>query len=131
MLFDSNNPLVELKIQTGLGMARPKKEIEKLRLNNYTVRLDSAENFFAKTQSERSGLSVSQWLRASALSKHPVKPKPNPVTKATYLQLIKIGTNINQIASRLNQGKYTKILDEIQKANHLLTSISKSLTNDY
>jgi len=112
-------------------MARPKKEIEKLRLYSFTIRLDSAEHFFAKTQSERSGLSIGQWIRASALSKHPVKPKPNPVTKATYIQLIKIGTNINQIASKLNQGKYTKILDEIKKANNLLTDISKNLTNDY
>ncbi len=109
-------------------MARPKKEIEELRIYQFTVRLNQAEFSTAKYYSGLTNLSISHWIRKSAFSKKPIKPKITPIAKETYTQLVKLGTNINQIALKLNTGKYTKIYRDLLDVKTLLTEISKNLS---
>lgn len=109
-------------------MARPKKELEELRIYQFTVRMNQAEFSFARHYAGLTNLSISHWIRKSAFAKRPLKPNLSPISKETYIQLVKLGTNINQIALKLNSGKYTKIYREIIEVKELLTEVSKKLT---
>lgn len=112
-------------------MARPRKEIEDLRIHQVNIRLTDVEKVYSLSQAKLASLSVANWLRRAALSKRPlVLPKTTPMHRAYYKQLVRLSTNINQIAKRLNQGKYTKILSEIEVANALLRQITQLLTDD-
>ncbi|WP_010664400.1 plasmid mobilization protein [Marinilabilia salmonicolor] len=112
-------------------MARPKKEIEELRIHQVNIRLTDIEREYAEKQAELSGLTVAKWLRRAAFSKRPlVLSKVTPMHRAYYKQLVGISTNINQIAKNLNQGKYTKIFSGITEANVLLRQIARLLTDD-
>jgi len=73
---------------------------------------DEAERAEIEARAERSGLSVSGFLRASVFGKDARQPsaaKRPPVEKETLLRLLaelgKVGSNINQIARRVNQDK--------------------------
>lgn len=112
-------------------MARPRKEIENLRIHQVNIRLTDAERKFAYQQAELAGLSVANWLRRAAFSKRPlVLPKTTLMHRAYYKQLIGMSTNINQISKRLNQGKNIKVISEIEEANILLRQIFKLFIDD-
>ena len=112
-------------------MARPRKKIEELRIHQITVRLSEAEKEYAIQQAKLANLSVATWMRKAAFSKRPlVLPKTSPIHHDYYKQLTGIANNINQITKKLNQGRYTKIFSEIEKANTLLRQIAKLLIND-
>ena len=108
-------------------MARPKKEIEKLRIYQFTIRLNQSEYKQARFNAGLINLSIGQWIRKSALSKNSLKQGMAKIDKETYKQLVKLGTNINQIAYKLNADKYTKIYSEIIEIKELLSKISNRL----
>ncbi|MCW3787218.1 plasmid mobilization protein [Plebeiibacterium sediminum] len=110
-------------------MARPKKEIDELRIHQVNIRLTKIEYEFANRQAELAGLSVTNWLRRAAFSKRPLKLRVSPMHRAYYKQLIGISNNLNQIARKVNRGEYTKIHSEIVQANDLLKKINKIFTN--
>ncbi|MDX9694327.1 MAG: plasmid mobilization relaxosome protein MobC [Bacteroidales bacterium] len=109
-------------------MARPKKEIEELLSYQTTVRLTQSEYQIALKHAQEANISISQWLRLSSLSQKPIKPKVFPISRETYIQLVKLGSNINQIAVKLNTGTYTKIYSEILEVKKLLMEISQKLS---
>ncbi|HLW40202.1 MAG TPA: plasmid mobilization relaxosome protein MobC [Brumimicrobium sp.] len=112
-------------------MARPKKEIEELRIHQINIRLTDIEREYANKQAKLAGLTIANWLRRAAFSKRPlVLSKVTPMHRAYYKQLVGISNNINQIAKNLNQGKYTKILSSISETNALLRQIAQLLTDD-
>lgn len=112
-------------------MARPRKEIEELRMHQVNIRLTDTEKGYAIRQAELSSQSLANWIRRAAFSKRPLTmPKTTPMHRAYYKQLVGLSTNINQISKRLNQGKYTRILSEIEAANALLRQITQLLTDD-
>ncbi|HLW40531.1 MAG TPA: hypothetical protein VKX31_09075 [Brumimicrobium sp.] len=112
-------------------MARPRKEIEELRIHQVNIRLNDAEREYALQQAELAGISVANWLRRASFSKRPlVLSRVTPMHRAFYKQLVGMSININQISKKLNQGRYSKILSEIEKANNLLSQITQLLNND-
>lgn len=108
-------------------MARPRKEIEELRIHQVNIRLTDFEYLYAKEQSDLSGRTVAQWMRESAFSKKPLKMKVNKMHRSYYIQLSQLGNNINQIAKKLNQGRYTKIHAEILEVKQLLQQINSKM----
>jgi hypothetical protein len=108
-------------------MARPKKKIEELRIHQVNIRLTEIEYELAKEQADFTGRTVANWLRDSAFSKKPLRMKVNKMDRSYYIQLAQLGNNINQIAKKLNQGKYTRILSEIQEVKALLIEINSKV----
>ena len=68
------------------------------------IRVSADEKSDLKNLAKKTGLSVSEFIRRSALGKEidPAIIIPE-VNRATYSELSKIGTNLNQIAAKLNQ----------------------------
>jgi hypothetical protein len=75
-------------------------------------RVTDVERAEIEARAERAGLTVAGYLRAAvfgAATPQPRAARRPPVEKETLLRLLaelgKVGSNINQIARRLNQGK--------------------------
>lgn len=86
-----------------------------------------------EARAEKAGLSVSGYLRALAFGEETPQPRAArrpPVEKETLSRFLaelgKIGSNINQIARRLNQGKdfdaapFVEIYAELREVNRAL-----------
>lgn len=85
-------------------MARPKIAAEKLRTATIGVRVSPGEYAALREKAAALGLTPAQWLRTAALARRLPAPAAGPVNVATYRELGRIGTNLNQLAARLNAG---------------------------
>lgn len=93
-------------------MARPKKEKELVRENRITIRLSDIEYELVCKQAERSGLSVSEFVRKAISHEniqitHVIQAEFPDVTeqmKAICSELHSVGSNLNQIAKYFNMG---------------------------
>ena len=86
-------------------MARPKIAAEKLRTATIGVRVSPGESAALREKAAALGLTPAQWLRTAALARRLPAPAAGPVNVATYRELGRIGTNLNQLAARLNAGE--------------------------
>ena len=70
------------------------------------VRVSDNEKSALKEFSKQTGLSVSEFVRRAALGQRidPVKHIP-AINRCVYLELLRVGTNLNQIAHKLNSGQ--------------------------
>lgn len=86
-------------------MARPKSDPMDLRSLQVNVRLNPHEVAELRARAERSGTTITAFVRASALGK-PMRPAPSGSADfATRQELRRVGVNLNQIAKALNSGK--------------------------
>jgi len=86
-------------------MARPKIAAEKLRTATIGVRVSPGEYAALREKAAALGQTPAQWLRTAALARRLPAPAAGPVNVATYRELGRIGTNLNQLAARLNAGE--------------------------
>lgn len=113
----------------------PKKKRSEKRERQEAIRLrvNEAEKADIQARAEKAGLSVSGYLRTLAFGLDTPQPraaKRPPVEKATLAKLLgefgKIGSNLNQIAHRLNQGRdlepafLSEICAELRETNRAL-----------
>jgi hypothetical protein len=97
------------------------------------LRVNEAEKADIQARAEKAGLSVSGYLRAVAFGSDTHQPRAArrpPAEKATLAKLLgelgKIGSNLNQIAHRLNQGRdlepafLNEICAELRETNRAL-----------
>jgi hypothetical protein len=102
-------------------MARPRKNRDDLRVHCCNVRLTKSEKRYAEREAAKISCSVANWLRKSSFSKGELQVPTMP--REYYKQLIGLSNNINQIAKKLNQNKYSKISAEIVEVRELLLKI--------
>ncbi len=67
------------------------------------LRLDETEAKALKEKAKRCGLSKSAYLRRLVMG-HPVKARPPEALHELYVEINRIGRNINQIARACNMG---------------------------
>ena len=106
-------------------MARPKKDIDQLRIHQTNIRLTKMEQEFAENQASLAGLSVANWIREAAFSKNALQVKVSPMHRAYYRQLVGVATNINQISRKINMSQYPKIYSELKSLKAILEEINK------
>jgi len=105
-------------------MVRPRKNYEELRLFQNNIRLTDSEHQLAKELAGLAGLSVADWFRACAFSKKRPAPKAKLINKDLFIELSRIGNNINQLAHRANSGK-TVLSAELSSLNELRKAITE------
>ena len=93
--------------------------------------LNDEEDAALESMALTCGMSKSQYLRYLITG---IKPKVIPaVNDDTHYQLMKIGTNLNQIARRLNSGNsvpYSDVTDAIISLRGIIASIRKEITGE-
>lgn len=113
-------------------MARPRKPIALKKRHQVNIRLNDGEYEFSKLQSEICGLSINDWIIKSALSKRTLPPAINPDIKQLYVQFVRVGTNINQLARNINTGSTnTDIIGELVKEVRFeMNALKEIIAND-
>lgn len=113
-------------------MARPAKEKREKRSFRYTFRMNEDELEFLEKLSTYSDLPVAEVIRASLFKNRLPKAKVPLLDKHTYLELKRIGNNINQIARHYNS-RISVRQERLKVFNALsdkLDAILKILVND-
>lgn len=112
-------------------MARPKVNDNDKRTVQVNIRLTEAENAKAVTYSQASGLSPANWIRKVVFTGKFPHLKLSTVDAALYVELRKIGVNLNQVTHRINQGEFPKEYLACQTELRLiLNRILTELTDD-
>ena len=108
-------------------MARPKVVLEEKRIYRYVLRLNEKEQQKFLAAAEVSGVEVYKLLRSKLLTGRFPEAKIARVDLGLYLELKKIGVNVNQIARQVNSGKLpfgiNKILLLLQEQQHLIIKV--------
>jgi hypothetical protein len=110
-----------------LDMARPKIVQELKRIYRYVIRLNEREQQKFLAAAEVSGVEVYKLLRTKLLTGRFPEAKIARIDLGLYLELKKIGVNVNQIAKQVNAGKLPfeirKILLQLQEQQHLIIKV--------
>lgn len=85
-------------------MARPKKEAPDLRCRQVTVRFSADEYASLAGLAKSVGIPLADYCRRSALKKAINFVSMPDVSKEAYIELSRIGNNLNQITRKLNEG---------------------------
>src|SRR5690554_2716110 len=105
-------------------MVRPRKNYEELRLFQTNIRLTDSELENAKQQATQAGLSLAVWFRACAFSKKRPTAKQRFAHRDLFIDLSRIGNNINQLAYLANSGNPI-LASELHRLNELKEAISQ------
>src|ERR1700733_1518356 len=94
-------------------MGRPKINEDSRRTINFTIRLTADEQKRLEKAAEICGKTPAAIIRAKLFKgKFPVARIPR-IELNTYLELKKIGTNLNQVTRLANAGKISKFLNQV------------------
>ena len=112
-------------------MARPTIDIKDKRTSRFTFRINEKEEEMLIQLMHYSNRSGAQVIRDIVFKERLLQPKIPVLDQKTYGELKRIGTNINQIAKKLNADVKTtetsKTLDELKST---LNTILQKLLND-
>lgn len=86
-------------------MARPALPNAKRRVINFTIRLTKEELDTLNTWAELCGKPASELIREKIFTGHFPRPKTARIDVQTFLELKKIGVNINQQTKHVNSGR--------------------------
>lgn len=96
---------------------RQKREI-------FSIRLSPTERQTIEAKADSAGIKLGEYIRATAL-KRKIPPSIPEINREIYIQLIRIGNNINQIARVANVG--IKRGDRLNVEMNKLTELSEYL----
>ncbi|NOT74946.1 MAG: plasmid mobilization relaxosome protein MobC [Cyclobacteriaceae bacterium] len=112
-------------------MARPPVNSSEKRIHQVNIRLTDDENEKASQYSTASGLSPANWIRQKVFTGKFPAVKLSPIDAALYMELKKIGVNLNQVTHRINQGDFPKeYLSHLLALTSLIDKILKLMTDD-
>ena len=85
-------------------MARPKKDISKQRTVVIAFRVSQNEYLIVANNAETIGLSIAEYIRRKITGKSLPKKKVSPLDRKLFVELSRVGNNLNQLARVSNSG---------------------------
>ena len=85
-------------------MGRPKKELSSLKIIQINVRITADEYCRVSTNAETIGLSITQYIRRISTGKSLPKKKVSPLDRKLFVELSRMGNNLNQLTKVTNSG---------------------------
>lgn len=112
-------------------MGRPRVNDSDKRQVQVNIRLTTDENNRVNQFASASGLSPANWIRAKIFTGRFPIVKMSPLDSSMYLELKKIGVNLNQVTHKINAGEFPKeYLERQLELTELLNKIIHLLTHD-
>jgi hypothetical protein len=108
-------------------MTRPRKQIQDLKMLQINIRVTLEEQLQIEEYSKSYGLSVTQFIRIRSLKKQLPKNSIPSINRELFIQLCRIGNNLNQLTKKANQnhpdvkGLYLELLELNTKVNEIKT----------
>ena len=85
-------------------MARPKKKLDEIKLLQINLRVTLNEQVQLEEIAKANGLNLVEYIRRRALQKQLPKFTMSGLQRDLLIELSRIGSNINQMSKRVNQG---------------------------
>ncbi|QVW35933.1 plasmid mobilization relaxosome protein MobC [Geobacter sulfurreducens] len=101
---------------------RPNAAAAKVRKNILPVRLSDEDLLALHEKSQRVGVSFSTFLREAGLGRELPRPVPK-LNLDTYMELSRIGRNLNQLVKSIHEGKVQFLRNEDAETVHELAGI--------
>jgi predicted DNA binding CopG/RHH family protein len=121
---------MQTQIQHKLRSGRPKVDERVVKRHNLTVRLSDQDLILLDHKAKQAGLSFSAFLREAGLSRKMPKPVPE-VTLKTFLELGRIGNNLNQMLKLIHEGHFdVEVAEIIVELFDLVYLVRKEVRND-
>ncbi|MEM8926734.1 MAG: plasmid mobilization relaxosome protein MobC [Bacteroidota bacterium] len=113
-------------------MGRPRKELGNLRIIQVNVRMTAGEYVKVSTKAETLGISVADYIRKIGSGKSLPKKKVNPMDRELFVQLSRIGNNINQLTKVYNSGVRDpfNIKEQLIEVKNLLQFLKSNISNN-
>lgn len=108
-------------------MARPKKQLEELKMFQINIRVTLNEQLQIEEYSKCFGLSVSQYIRVRTFRKQLPKHSMPSLNRDVFIELSRIGNNLNQLTKKANQNHpdVKGLQIELLNLNNTLNQIKK------
>ena len=103
-------------------MARPKKDIESLKAIKLNLRFTVNEYLIVCNNAGTLGISVADYLRKKATGKTLPRTKISPDSRKLFIELSRIGNNLNQITKKAHLGGFNS-----ENLNLQLKSLKETL----
>lgn len=112
-------------------MGRPRVNDKDKRLVQVNIRLTTDENNKVKQFASASGLNPANWIRIKIFTGKFPAVKMSSLDSSVYLEIKKIGVNLNQVTHKINAGEFPKeyLARQLELAE-LLKKITILLTHD-
>lgn len=109
-------------------MGRPKKEQAERRLINFTVRLTGQEMERLLLLAQQCGKAPAVLIRDKVFKGKFPEPGAAVIDRLTFLELKKIGVNLNQLTHKVNSGFLpADLMDLLMSLNHKESILIKKL----
>lgn len=112
-------------------MARPKKDISKQRTIVIAFRVSQSEYVIIGNNAETIGLSTAEYIRRKCTGKSLPNKKVNPLDRKLFVELSRVGNNLNQIARVSNSGIHDPfgITKQLEEVKMLLQQLKSNIAN--
>lgn len=136
-VFANKNPthfvcscLVILTISIEMG--RPKKELSNLKIIQVNVRMSANEYVKVSSNAETLGISIADYIRKTCTGKSLPTKKVNPTDRELFVQLSRIGNNLNQLTKVFNSGIRDpfNIKEQLIEVKDLLTFLKSNISDN-
>jgi hypothetical protein len=84
-------------------MTRPRKQIQDLKMLQINIRVTLEEQLQIEEYSKSYGMSVTHYVRIRSLKKQLPKYSMPSINRNLFIQLSRIGSNLNQLTKKVNQ----------------------------
>ncbi|MEM0930927.1 MAG: plasmid mobilization relaxosome protein MobC [Bacteroidota bacterium] len=114
-------------------MARPKKDVKKLKAIIVSFRLNIDNYLELNNNAEALGLTIPQFIRKKISGKVLTRMQYSPIDRKVYVELSRIGNNINQLTKQGHLGMRNPVhrSEQLMELKILLDDLkSKILNND-
>tara|TARA_Y100001933_G_scaffold173910_1_gene172338 strand:- start:649 stop:987 length:339 start_codon:yes stop_codon:yes gene_type:complete len=108
-------------------MARPKKEIRELKAIHISFRTTVDNYLIVAHNAESCGLSIADYIRKRITGKPLPRYRVSPYERKIYIELSRIGNNINQLTMKahLGQNQSEKLTGELGELRKLLSEVKQ------
>lgn len=111
-------------------MGRPRKEKAERRTINFTIRLTEEEMDRLVLLARQCGKSPAVVIRDKVFKGKFPEPRAAVIDRETFLELKKIGVNLNQLTHKVNSGFLpADLMDLLMSLNHKESILIKNLIN--
>ena len=113
-------------------MARPRKDISKQRTIVIAFRVSQSEYLIITKNAETIGLSTAEYIRRKCTGKSLPTKKVNPMDRKLFVELSRVGNNLNQLARVSNSGIRApfSISKQLGEVKMLLQQLKSNITNN-
>lgn len=112
-------------------MGRPRANDSEKRLIQVNIRLTADENNKVNEFAASCGLNPANWIRGKIFMGKLPAVKMSPIDASVYVELKRIGVNLNQVTHKINAGEFPKeYLPQLLELAELLRKIINLLTHD-